>query len=601
MAVFEGFQLTLNCDFVAVADRKYCQVFYGREKLLGEEVAAYSFFDDAAFDQALALATALSGKPYFEKLWSAKRFEDRPGGYVCLKRQQGLSLITQLRKESRQKQFRLCMKLVKAIKAIHQQGRAHGALDEDNVLFDERQKSPYILEVLSGFHTDQLEPHLCAPEQIQGNQIDLATDVYWLGNLFFREIKRPSYGLRQLIKRCTHQDSAQRPSLEDVGNTLNQLLTSDWEETVKRWLRPQWSLKIAGGVILLAAGAILAFDQGFFQSAPAPTPVSFETQLEQGFEEISRIPASTVDFTGMIDRAENDYQRQAVVQGIVQKALSNRKFAEPGRRSLRQMYSQTSDLRTREGLIASVSDINFSQMDRGLRVEGHAGDLDQEFVGLMLFDWPVLLVSDQVWELGDWVTANGYRGYIASMSLTHIDIKDGRNIYSIPISTQAQMTSLDWTGHNIYIRGKRENMRMVINAFKHWGYDVLIEGLGGSPGFISGYFNFPTPEAFLDELKSNLKLTVSGTTIWIEDAVELRTYIPLVHYVISNESCEGIIRQLFQFTGMNVSMGINDGPCPKVVYCVDTELKSVIKKLGYKCSPPNSDAEKIGITISRKE
>jgi len=598
MAVFEGFQLTLNCDFVAVADRKYCQVFYGRERLLGEEVAAYSFFDDSAFDQALATATALSGKPYFEKLWSAKRFDDRPGGYVCLKRQQGASLVTQLRKVKRKQQFLLCMKLIKAVQAIHAQGRAHGALDEDNVLFDERLNTPNILEVLSGFHVDQLEPHLCAPEQIQKQQVGFATDVYWLGNLFLREIRRPSFGLRQLIKRCTATDPGQRPKLEDLAKNLSNLLANDWEEAAKNWLRPQWSLKLAGGAILLAAGAILAFDQGIFTSSPPP--VNFETQLGHRFDELSNKPSKEKGLSEIMASASTEHQWRSVIHQVVQKAMSDKTLVQPAKQILRTEYTKTADIQNRERLIAGISDINFSQLDRGLREEGYVNDLDEQIVGVMLFDWPLLLVKDEVWELGDWVTANGFQGYLSSISLTHIDIKDGRENHTIDISTPPQMTNLDWADKNIYIRGKQANMRTVIHAFKYLGFDILEEGQGGSPGVISGYFSFPTPKAFLDEIKSHLRLTVSGATVWIEDSQDLRTYIPLFHYYINEDSCDGVISNLMQYTGFNYSLASNcDGP--STVYFVNTELKAVLEMLGYKWRPQYKDSGMPEILFFRKE
>jgi hypothetical protein len=295
----------------------------------------------------------------------------------------------------------------------------------------------------------------------------------------------------------------------------------------------------------------------------------------------------------------NDHQRNGVIDQVVQSAMNDREMAGPAKRILQDEYANTSNLQNRERLVAGISDINFSQQDLGLRERGYVSYFDDQFVGVMLFDWPILLVGDEVWELGDWVTADGYQGYLASMTLTHIVLKDGRETHRVNISTPIQMTALDWRDKNIYIRGKQANMHTVIHAFERLGFDVLEEGQGGAPGVISGYFSFATPEAFLEEVKDHLKLTVSGKTIWIEGSTEFRTYIPLFHYYVPESSCEALMTNLMQYTGFNFSIA-SYCDAPLSLYCINSELKAVIRSVGFEWRP-NPDAGQFGITFFRKE
>lgn len=579
MTVFEGFQLTLNCDFVAVADRKYCQVFYGRERLLDEDVATYSFADDVSFQKALKTATVLSNTPTFEKLWSAKQFDDRPGGYICLKRKRGDSFLYHLHQAHRTQQFKYCIKLVKALLKIHEQGRPHGGLDEDNVIFDERLKSPYLLEVLSGFYADQLDPQLCAPEQKDTTPATFATDVFWLGNLYLSAIKRPSHKLRQLVKRCRAADPAKRPQLKEVAATLQDAYTQDLEISMRRWLlRPQRSIQLAGLGLLASAAFILGFDLVEFNQ-PAPEP-SFQETLQRNLERTTPEMATLGHIRSLLDKAETEDQVKFAIDSLVDKASATKTFAEPVKKILKDRFIDEPISQNREELISGISEITFSHDSLTSTDNWTTDDFDASFIGVMIFDWPLLITQNGVYELGDWILFDGVKGYISRISMNQVLVKNGPEIQKIDIATPRQLTKIDWQGQNVYIRGQRSNMHHVIRAFEKWGFDIIEMGKGQTPGYISGYFTFRTPQEFLKAVEPHLDLTFDGKTIWVQDIQRLRTYIPIENYSLDESSCADVFSNLLQFTGIDFRV---DPSCDSPLYFHATkmELKEVIKSLGY--------------------
>ena len=598
MTVFEGFQLILNCDFIAVADRKYCQVFYGRERLLGEDVAAYSFLDDGSFEKALKTATVLSGIPAFEKLWSAKQFEDRPGGYICLKRKRGDSLLYHLRQAKRTQQFKYCMKLVEGLLKIHEQGRPHGGLDEDNVIFDERLSGPCILEVLSGFYPNQLDPSLCAPEQIHETSASFATDVYWVGNLYLSTIRRPSHKLRQLIRRCRAENPENRPRMADVAKTLREVYNQDLEITLRRWfIRPQWSMKLAGIGLLASAAVIYSFDYGLFQ--PADKAPSFETVFKEELNQAALQPSKIPDISEILNKADSEQKVKIAIDALVNEAAHNRLLAEPIKEILKGRYTIDPVIKNREQLVSGLSEINLSLQALGDQETGVVDTFEENFVGVMIFDWPILITTDGVWELGDWVIFDGMEGFISRIALNHVVMKNGREVHRIEIDTAPMLTKLNWQEKNIYIPGQKPNMHSVVNAFKKLDYDIIEIGAGGAPGYISGYFSFPNPEEFLSVLQDNLSISISGKTIWIEDVQKFRTYIPLELYFLDEPSCVDVFRNLLQFSGIDFSV---DPACeiPLSFYTYKAELKEVIQLMGYQWHL-STESSNLGVTFFRKE
>lgn len=593
MAVFEGFQLTLNCDFVAVADRKRCQVFYGQERLLGEEVAAYSFFDDASFDKALETATVLSGKLSFEKLWSAKRFDDRPGGYVCLKRFSGDSLLLTLKKVSRRKQYKLCLQLIEAVGHAHKLGFAHGALDEDNVLYNKKADRAYILEVLSGFDADQLEPHLHAPEQAMGKPASYATDIYWIANLYLKAIKRPSPGLKRLIKKCLRKDLAKRPTLEEVAVTLQELYRSDWQLAIKRMFQPKAFVRFAGVALTLAAGTILAFDAGWIK-----LPTNQQT-LQQTME--AKLKASTDDplsmnvFKQELEAAEDIYTHSGVLHEMLAYTQKHPEASNNAKKILRKRYENDTRSRIRESLVTTMSEVSLIRQNNDLQTSFFSNNFSSDVEGVFLFDWPVIVVKKDVWQLGDWVNVEGVDGYIAQISLTEIAIKNGSGTRNVKLEIPPMLSNLDWKDRNIFLKGGHSNLALVLKAMSVYGFDVI----SSQPptGIISGFFSFESPNEFIDTSQNFLKLARKGTTIWVEDSPGLRTFIPVENKVFEEKKCIEIFDSLLGLAGFQYEL---DHTCDhkESIYIINAELRDVFSSLGYSL---DSTSDLSHFSLSRKE
>jgi len=595
MAIFEGFQLTLNCDFVAIADRKNCQVFYGQERLLGEDVAAYSFSDDHSFDRALKTATSLSGRSFFEKLWSAKRFEDRPGGYICLKRLTGISLLEKMSTVPRKKQFQLCVQLVEAISFIHKQGTPHGALDQDNVLYCEQIDGPYVLEVLSGFEADQLEPHLSAPEQLAGLHPNYATDVYWLANLYLKAIKRPSSGLKRLIKKCLEGKYEKRPTLDSLQLQLRHLYQNDFQIAVGRWLQPQRAVKVVGVVLLASASGILALDRNWIRQE-LPQPLSYEAMLEKSIDQAPDDDLKIENLKKSLKSIGNDIERYVLLQKILQLANSSPHLTPAMEKALRWTYENETRSKPREIILGVLSEVKHIGKKHFEIAPIEILDIESEFLGIMLFSWPVILFNNEVLELGDRVNLMGFEGYVSRIQMNKFSIKNGSDVttFELPVPDEKSLVySLERT---IYFKEGKINLIQFANSFKHFGYDIIQVGKGGTPGIISGFFEFENPDEFINAVSEDLRLTLYNKTIWIEDVSDLRTCIYIEGKIYKGNSSE-LLNEIMSLTQLNFTVDGNF-ELPPLFFINYAEIKEIIHELGYQCAFMK---ESFSFSITRKE
>lgn len=562
MSVYEGFKLILNCDFVAVADRKFCQIFYGKESLLDEEVAAYSFYCDEGFEKALQLARHFSRKPYFEKMWSAKNFEDQPGGYICMKRLEGPTFLSILKDQDRQQQLIMCAGLATAISELHQYGVAHGALEEDSVLFDPHYQAPVILETITVSFKDQLESENLAPEQLESEAMLTATDVYWLGNLYLRKIKRPSPALKKLIASCTHADPEQRPSIDIVLRLLRGIADAEWQQTANPIIRPKRLLQVAGLALLIMAG-VIGFNFWESKSALMSEQAEVYRHVEASIAHANTLP----DFDDKVRYLRHEIPTANSIQrSILLEDLKSR-FAK-----------------------RQVPVIN---------------DFNRNLQAVFALEVPMILTNQGTLGLGSTVESHDAQGYISEIQRRKIVLQnnsgslDYRIEYPYLLSTRSRNTT-----SSIFIPGGKENMRQVLESIAYfYGYELIDEG--GQDGVISGYFHHGSLEEFLHDAATPLGLEINEKVITIKNLDELRIFAPveevgfdqfenfreLMVYLISSSTDYKI---LFEDLGPLETKDISK------MYTVKMPWKELVTRLGAKYRLENRGGTKY-LLISQGE
>lgn len=223
------------------ADRLNCKVFYGFN-LMMQPWACYYFQDMAEFESAHQKLRMLSDVPFFESMESLNRNRDKNDGVIYVRRPRGGSLLKAMKLESRAGQLKLCRDLVSGIARLHELGGVHGALDEDNVIFDEIHQVPVIVEFVADFEGDVVMPPFRAPEQWHREKPTPATDVYQLAAAYLSAIRDPSKQLHALIDKCQAANPEARPTMAGVERELrviSEVATSQsfWPAVNFKWIR----------------------------------------------------------------------------------------------------------------------------------------------------------------------------------------------------------------------------------------------------------------------------------------------------------------------------------------------------------------------------
>jgi len=540
MSVYEGFKLILNCDFVAVADRKFCQVFYGKEKLLEEEIAAYSFYDDESFDQALTLARHFSRRPYFEKMWSAKKFGDQPGGYICMKRLEGPAFAEVLLQEDRTSQLRLCIRLAEAIAELHREGVAHGALDEESVLFDPHSRLPIVLETITVFFKDQLEKENLAPEQIEGEALLIPTDIFWFANLYLKKIKRPSRALRKLILRCTDADIERRPTIETVLHELRQMDSVELPQRLHAMWTPGNFVRMAGMLVFLGAAALAFLDWQSNLAARDQQATAYQ-YINQTLARADQMPL--IEDKVRVLRQEipeaNTVQRSILINNI------------------------------REHLIG----MDFPVID----------NLDNSVHAVFSLPNPMMLTQEGALGLGSILEAHNEQGFVFDLQKRRLFLQTAQGSTYLEISHPYLLSTTARDSSNIFIPGGHENMRQILGAIaKFYGYQIIDQG--GRDGVISGYFSAKNIDSFLAQCADPLGISFDKGVITILPSEDLRIFAPIRQLpLIQFDNFTELMQFLASPTGYTLKfeeLGTLENLDISKMHVLDLNWKNLLKELG---------------------
>jgi len=223
------------------ADRANCKVFYGYN-LMMQPWACYYFQDIREFESAHQKLRTLSDIHNFETMESLNRNREKNDGVIYVRRPRGGSLLMAMKQKSRTAQLQLCQELASAMARLHEIGGVHGALDEDNVVFDELNKKPVIVEFVAEFHSDVVMPPFRAPEQWHKMPPTQATDVYQLAAAYLSAVREPSKRLQALIDKCQRANPEERPSMAAVEKDLSSILQAEtsislWPKINLPWLK----------------------------------------------------------------------------------------------------------------------------------------------------------------------------------------------------------------------------------------------------------------------------------------------------------------------------------------------------------------------------
>lgn len=540
MSVYEGFKLILNCDFVAVADRKFCQVFYGKEKLLEEEIAAYSFYDDESFDHALRLARHFSRRPYFEKMWSAKKFGDQPGGYICMKRLEGPAFAEVLLEEDRHSQLRLCVRLAEAIAELHREGVAHGALDEESVLFDPHSRLPIVLETITVFFKDQLEKENLAPEQVEGEALLIPTDIFWFANLYLKKIKRPSRALRKLILRCTHADLEKRPTIETVLSELRHMDAAEWPRRFQSLWKPGNLARLAGMLVFLGAGVVALLDWHAQVAARDRQATAYQF-IDETLARADQLP--TIDDKIRVLRQEiphaNTVQRSILINNI-REQLAGRDFP--------------------------VID-----------------NLDNSIQAAFYFANPMLFTKEGTLGLGSILEAHNEQGTLFDMQRRRLFLQTAQGSTLFEITHPYLLSTTGRDTSNIFIPGGQENMRTIFSAIAEF-YGLEIVDQGGRDGIISGYFSAKNIEDFLSQCTGPLNISFQNGVITILPTEDLRIFAPILQLPLEQyDSFKELMQFLASPTGYQLefaNLGALEHLDISKMRVLEINWKDLLKELG---------------------
>lgn len=484
MSVYEGFKLILNCDFVAVADRKFCQIFYGKERMLQEEIAAYSFYDDESFASALDLARHFSRRPYFEKMWSAKKFEDQPGGYICMKRLEGPAFLKVLQDQDRKEQVALCLLMAKAIAELHHHNVAHGALDSENVLFDHHYRIPIILETITVSFKDQLDSENLAPEQRESEALEIATDIFWFGNVYLRQIKRPSRSLQKMIARCTHPNATKRPDIDTLLVELERMAQSELKQGQRHFFRPKTLLKAVGVAALLGSGIIgyRSWQSNLSYKHQQADAYQFLNSALTHVDQLPSIHEKVRYLRSNIPLATSEVQKSILLNNI------------------------------REHLVET----EYPVID----------NLNEIVQAVFSLPNPMMVTQQGTLGMGSIVEAQNEQGFLYDFQKRRIFLQTAQGStylnfdHPYLLSTKARDLS------NIFIPGGKENMRALLATIaQFYGFTLIDEG--GRDGIISGYFSSDNIEAFLQQCTGPLGITFENGVITIKEVNDLRIYAPI--------------------------------------------------------------------------
>lgn len=220
----------LDLMFTECADRENCKIFYGHNAFM-QPWACYFFDRSDHFERAQLLMRSLATSTHFESMESISRSLTSDGGTIYVRRPKGQPFSKCLPELSRTQQLKTCLRLLNGLVALHRLGASHGALDEDNVVFDEATEQPVIQEAMADFDNHTILPPFCAPEQYLGGDVTWATDVFQFAAGYLTCIKAPSSKLNQLIQNATQSQPNLRPTAEEMHRVLESIVALEATES----------------------------------------------------------------------------------------------------------------------------------------------------------------------------------------------------------------------------------------------------------------------------------------------------------------------------------------------------------------------------------
>ena len=496
MAVLDGrFHL-----HTLLSETPYSRVYRATHAYTGDDVVVKFIFKEDLFFEELARLYGIDQNPYFctclynypPSALTKKPFPVEPmhllasqeegqtdfdpaeTGIIVLESVEGTPLAHQIAQMDARETINSLIEVTYALKVMHETDIIHGNLNADSVWMDPETNDIKIIAFGYDPSKTHYDPTTMNPEHRKGKAPTPESDIYSFAQHFLKQIHRPKFKMRRLIRRCVHEDPSQRPSLAELQKEL---------KSYRRGLNPKRNLEILFG---------------FFK------PINF---------------ASWVTVVFVASFLMTYIQGEAEVVEQKRYKILNSEGVDYGEKvaSLKSLLKESEDEQFREMLAGDIAD--HYRDTEAIKIMTEA-DARQPIAVFAFKQQPVIVGREHIFELGDWVEIGDKFGFIAKIEFSRIKlVYEGAFSWHF-FDRPSFFIGGAFNSEVAVVWDNEGNLGRLLKVASDLGHiDLDLQG-GKSElldGKVAGLFYSNSPRSFIHALKTIIPMEYENDRIVLED------------------------------------------------------------------------------------